>query len=494
LNIEFIKAKNQEDSFKINSVFYHSSYTPSKEAQRFTEGLDFPFAPKILLVIEPGLSYVKTFLKEKFPKAKICALRFIKELKNNGNWDLELDATEPSKIKNIFSNFTEEELLNTQIVTWPAAQNIFSKEIKEVWSSYKEAFEYSKTVLITRQYFEKKWLINSVNFFKNLNKITLLNKVNVPVVITASGPSLKNAIKIIKNNQHKIIVVALSSSLSVLLKNDIIPDLCLTTDGGFWALKHLKKLHKYSTIPVAMSSEAVLYKDLYDKNPIIPLDYKDGLSAKLFSYTGLSSQKAERNGTVSGTALELFLNYTDKIYFCGLDLATSKGYSHTQPNELEIENSCFDNRLSTKEKRISGGFNAALSLKIYEDWFKRKKLNKKVFRVIENKEIKNELGDIKDIEPSLFEKNLSKQTKEKSLITGEEKVLSSEEKKSICKKMLQFIDEKSGTDEWKNQLFPMDYILKDHAKNTEEKTLLEKKIKEKNDRIIEKIKALLDAE
>ena len=492
MNIEFIKAKNGEDSFTVDSIFFHSSYAPKKEAERFVQGIDFSFNPKIIILIEPGLSHTKEFLKQRFPDAKIGIIRILKELKKDDNaWDFVIDYSNTDELYNAFTKFSEEELLNTQVLCWPVSEKLFFDEIKNIWQSFKQSLEYAKTILITRQYFEKKWLINSVNFFINTKNLYSLNKTKLPVVITASGPSLKNALHILKEKRDSIFIAALSSSLSVLLKNNIIPDVCVSTDGGFWATKHLKKLCT-KNVPLLMSAEANVYKKVLEKNPIVPLNYDDGISNKLFEYLNYYSVGAKRNGTVSGTALDLFKNYTDTIYFCGLDLAVTKGYSHTQPNELEIENSCFDTRINTKEKRVSQGQFNTSSLKIYEDWFNAQSLQQKVYRVIDKEYKNNTLGQIKDISSSDFENQIKNENKDLAL-TSEKITIGQEDLKTIKQKILDFINKNADTDEWKKQLFPLDFVLTMHAKNDEERKLLIEKLNTKNDKIIKKIKALIDA-
>ena len=82
----------------------------------------------------------------------------------------------------------------------------------------------------------------------------------MPVLVCASGPSLNCCIKIIKQFEDKLFIICLSSALSVLIKNNIIPDLVFSTDGGYWAGEHLKHLKKNKDIPLAVSCEAFVPK------------------------------------------------------------------------------------------------------------------------------------------------------------------------------------------------------------------------------------------
>ena len=78
-------------------------------------------------------------------------------------------------------------------------------------------------------------------------------------------------------------------------------------------------------------------------------------------------------------------------------------------------------------------------------------------------------------------------------LTSEKITIGYEDLKTIKQKILDFINKNADTDEWKKQLFPLDFILTMHAKNDEERKLLIEKLNTKNDKIIKKIKALIDA-
>ena len=115
----------------------------------------------------------------------------------------------------------------------------------------------------------------------------------------------------------------------------------------------------------------------------------------------LSSQKALRCGTVSGTALNFSQNTNQEaIFFLGLDLANTKSYPHSQPNALENYNAPHDSRLKPKEDRITkAAYNGNGSLALYENWFKNIHARKhKIYRIkAENKDFSNSFPAIKDI-------------------------------------------------------------------------------------------------
>lgn len=488
MNIEYKDSKNGEKTFSLNSIFFHSSYNPLIESQRFVDNIQFEFKPSIIFVIEAGLGYALPLLKKKFPETKIVSINLIKDLEriNISTYNYNFD----NKFKNnILKNFTEEELILSQMITFISAEKFFKEEIFNIWKVYKESLEHAKTILVTRQFFEKKWLLNSINFHKYWqNQVILSKKINIPIIITASGPSLKNSLNIIRENQEKIFIIALSSSISTLIKNNINFDLAFTSDGGYWAGRHLKKLEKNNCI-LATSTEAFIQKNILKKNNILLLNYQDGISAKLIEKLKVTYTKAQRNGSVSGSALDFALENSNEspIYFCGLDLASNKGFQHINPNEIEIDSSIKDNRLKTSSTRLYKAEINDYSLNIYKEWFINKKV-KNCFRVIDNKYKKNNLNNIQDISYSNFEKQIQKYNNYKKenyfeKINKNDKAIAS---------LNEYINQIKDSDDLFRQLFPIDYCNLIHREKSHNYNDFLLELAQKKNKLIKKIRTILD--
>ena len=474
MQITIQKAKNGEETAVVNGHFLHSSYAPQKEAQRFAETLELTYEPCCIIITEPALSYCADFLRKRFPNIKIGAIRYCKDFfQYNSHFDFVLNFFEHSDFENYLEScLNEEELLKTYFISWKPSSAVFGEIDKLVWDSIKKSLERAKTLLITRQYFEKKWFLNSCNLVSKIKNVQTFNyPVNFDVLIIASGPSLKSKINFIKENQNKFFIICLSSAISVCYANQIIPDLCISTDGGFWAGEHLKKLEKTNVVP-ALACESFCKTSLLQKLQILPLTYNEGISSEIFKAADLKSTKIERNGTVSGTALMFAIQYfTKNIYFCGLDLACAKGFQHTQPNELEQNAAIKDNRIFSKEKRIAASGLNSQSLEIYKNWFcnnEVKMQGRKVFRIIEENERKNNLIWIQDIN----------QNELKKLCEKNQKIGASEKAKLFSKidycinrkKILELLNDNCVAENWKKLLFPLDYVLLSHnPKNIETK-------------------------
>ena len=496
MQIDFLESKDGSKTFSADGMFYHSSYSPAKEAQRFIETSTFLYTPKIIFLLEPGLNYFSDSLKQKFPECKVVCVRFFENKFDDENtWDYVLRFNEIQNFSQYLINtFGEELLLSSTVLLWKPCESLFKTNISDFITSYKAALESSKTLLVTRQFFEKKWLINSCNFIINANNfIKPKIKTKMPVVICASGPSLLPCLDAIKSNRNSLFILCLSSALSVLVHNSIIPDLILSTDGGYWAGEHLKVLKKNPDIPLAVPCEAFIPKKILQKNKILCLNYNDQSSFignDILEKSGIPSFSALRNPTVSGTALYLAKEITDnKIFFCGLNLCGAEGFQHSQPNELEKNNELFDSRTKTKDTRISRSRYNAASLEIYREWFAslQQDQTKNVFRVIE-KGSQSQLGTIRDIDYSDFKEEL-KQFKN---LSKDFSFDDADIKKQNSKSVLDFVIERLGSEKWNRQIFPADYISIQNCTNSNEKKVLRERLEEKTQKLIQKIRMIED--
>lgn len=481
--MNIITAKNGQNTVQINGFFLHSLYNPQAEAKRFVENITLPFDCKFILITEPALSYVVDFFKEKFPAKKIFCIRYTDEFYDyNKKFDDVINFYEHKNDFNDFllKKFGEENIFKVFFLKWEPSAKAFHEIDEKVWTEIKKSLEFAKTLLITRQYFEKKWLLNSVNFMNYTKKICTLNKINKPILIIASGPSLKPLLEFLPKIKDNFFIICLSSAISVLKKYKIEPDLYLSTDGGFWAGQHLKKISKHNNIPLALSLESFCQKNILEKSKILVLNYEDGLSSDFINYFKIKNIKAKRNGTVSGTALNLALDFSnEEIYFTGLDLAENKIFSHAQPNEIEKNNCLNENKIFSHEKRIFQSKQNNKSLEIYQKWFSTNDFeNRKIFRIINPDYKINSLGKIKDISVLDFIKN-TKINKISQNYFNEFYI------ENINKKELKdFLLKKLNEQKILEQIFPLDFISISHSPNDK---ILQEKLKEKKQNLISKI-------
>ncbi len=388
----------------VNGIYLHSKYNPSREAEHFVNAINTDIDPIYIVITGPALSYCLPFLRQKFPNANLVGLFFCEEFyEKNNNWDLKLLATKSSLAEKLFDLIGEESWSQSLFVSWKPSERAFPNEYTLAWEAIKKATIKSRNVLTTRAYFTKKWAINCVQFCKKIKNHASIKAGEEPIIIAASGNSLIGCIEFLKEERENFFLMALSSAAPVLLMHNITPDLLITTDGGHWAAEHLLGLERFKkskNIPIAAAMEASLPSLSFYNNTLIPLVYGDSLDTNLAEICNIKTTLARRNGTVSGTAAELALKLTtNAIYFCGLDLSEdSQGFSHAQPNILELYNSNFDTKLSSKENRLSPKSNTD-SLNIYASWFSSQgaEFTSRIMRIKGKHTYSTSLHPIKDI-------------------------------------------------------------------------------------------------
>ena len=474
MKVVFSAARNGSLSCTINNKQYHSLYNPENEALSFCKNTVKPsFKPSVILIIEPGLSYCAGELKKLFPESQIAAVRLTDSFSEYDIlWDKVFYFNSNSSIsEELYNYFGEENLLRTAIYSWPQSSSILTELNNAVLAEIKKAVVKSRSVLYTREHFSKKWFLNSIKFFLNIRKITLTDKIKKDILITASGPSLTDSIRYIKEYRNNFFLIAVSSSLSVLQNNEITPDLVLSTDGGFWAKKHLSG----NSSIFALTDESCISTALLRNSVIFPLAYKNSIGEKIFKKLQFPFFYASRNGTVSGTAAELALSLTDKkVYFCGLDLCPTPGFQHASPNNLEKENSSNDFRYRPKEQRLTiSRFSSEGSLEIYRNWFTNTSsiCSERFFRLSDNYKYTFTLGKIKD----LNWKDLTLDRIESDKTDFLKIKIPSYTKNELKSIILDLIE----TDFVQNELFPLENLLINRSLTQEDKSkaVLEKSSK-----------------
>lgn len=492
MKVDFTSAKNGELTCSIEGKFLCSAYNPSREAESFVNSIAAEIKPSIIFIIEPALSYINTFLKNRFPETKFCAIRLLDDFKDFDQlWDNVLYFNKTSDFSDLlYQSFTEEELCSSLFLEWRPACQFFQDELKSIWKDIKQTLSKSRDVLVTKSFFSARWLTNTINFLSNVNKTYKLHHTDKPVLIAASGPAIFSSIPKIIENRSKFTLIAVSSALSIMNYYKIKPDLVLSTDGGYWAAKHLDfpGIDK-SDLTYAIPPEAMVSKNILQNSGLIPLTYNDGFE-NLFKINKLNFYNAERNGTVSGTALELALTLTDKeIFLCGVDLCSAKGYQHTSPNELELINSTKDFRLKTKYTRLaSSEFSDSQSLNIYLNWFKSfsYKTSRKIYRISDNYQYSNNLGNIKDVNWSFFE-NFNYKNDGSTSITTAQTIKGTID----FNELLNIITTLEKSDFIDQLLFPLETSVKNHSTRPEEINKIQTNIKTKRSKLIKKLYSLV---
>ncbi|EFW36559.1 6-hydroxymethylpterin diphosphokinase MptE-like protein [Treponema phagedenis] len=344
----------------IPQVALHSKYNPQKEAETFAGSIKTN--PAIIVISEPGESYAAESLRKRFPSAKLIALRYSQTLFSESDflWDSVWRPQAGSLEFFLIQNIHDEELSNTIFIPWKPADRAFPDEAKLVWQGIATAIKMIQSEMATRTFFGKRWLANILRNSMFAEQVIDFSFYAERVIFAAAGQSLEKCL----SKKTGAPIAAVSSALSALAYRGVKPIFCVSTDGGFWAAAHLKRIA--TDIPVLFPLEAAIPSNVLINNPLSFLNYGSKTESFFLDALQAPSISAQRNGSVSGTMAELLFNFRiKKIYLCGLDLAEGKGFQHARPHASGIAKTF---RTMPLASIIAKGGNPQ-SLEIYANWF-----------------------------------------------------------------------------------------------------------------------------
>jgi hypothetical protein len=363
----------------------HSRYNPQGEAEKYLNALDVPQGIRFFILIEPGREYLIPLLHQKFPEVRIIALHV--QAQKTPTVAEETPVLRWSPEGGIpLQTFLEQEIPDTlaaaiRIIEWRPALAVYGERYR--WL-LKETVDFIKRIdanMRTTRAFGRRWFRN---FFKNLMLIQRVlvqdRAASVPVIITAAGPSLEEAVPLItalqRQSPHRILAV--SSSVQALRWRGILPDLVITTDGGGWACFHLyeclRGMDTQASLVLAASLSAALPSQC---RHLVLLPISDGSLWQTLILQGLGIPfiSLTQRGTVSASALDLALILTQgTIYLAGMDLAHKDIRTHARPygfDRLLEQGASRLNPVYTQGFTRSRGILSSGSHDIYAAWFRQ---------------------------------------------------------------------------------------------------------------------------
>ena len=343
----------------------HSKYNPHKEAEQFASTIEG--IPSIIIITEPGESYLASVLKAKFPYTKCIAVRYNETAFSDSDnlWDAVWRPGNGSLPFFLLSHIPDEKLGATRFLSWKAADKAFPDAADTVWKNIRYAIEMLTSIMHTRSFFGNKWLKNTVDNFIGLKHPATLHFGTRDFILAGAGPSLE---QLTAAQAAPYSILAVSSGCAALTARHIPIDLCVSTDAGYWALPHFDRLP--ADVPVAFPLEAAIPASILKTHPCVPLSYNSPLETMLFRAANLQPLAARENGTVTGTACELLLRHTNqRIILAGVDLAAAKGFTHARPHASTARLFAATNRLHPIAEPLTVQNFAAQSLETYRQWF-----------------------------------------------------------------------------------------------------------------------------
>ncbi|MDR2159816.1 MAG: DUF115 domain-containing protein [Treponema sp.] len=364
----------------------HSRYDPWGEAEKYLDSLHLGASIKYFILVEPGKGYLVPILQRRFPQAKIVILHAVSPPAEGYEgvpvWHPGCGTSA--------AQFLEKEIPDTEagavkLIEWRPALALYGRACLELLKGAANFIRRADANARTLRVFGRRW---ARNFFRNLGfpfDFIEGKAVSGPIVITGSGPGLEDALPLIRAMEPRPLILAASSSVSALYAGGLMPDLVISTDGGGWALTHLRECLRYpggakpgaggnirTPFLLALNLCAALPSQCAE-TPVIALNDGSLWQSIVFRGLGIPSLTVPSRGTVTASALDLALALgAGPVFLCGMDLAVRDIRTHARPYGFDFLTRDRATRLSplyslafTRAGELKGG----KSHDIYAAWF-----------------------------------------------------------------------------------------------------------------------------
>jgi hypothetical protein len=323
----------QHSPFSVTQL--HSRYQPQIEADRYIEALNLRRDIDYFILIEPGLGYLIPALRQFRPESKIVVLHADNYFRVTADRYPDIPVWLPDSGIGV-QEFLEEQIpeaASARIIEWRPSIRAYGDRCLELVRESTEFIKRSEASRRTGAVFGGRW---ARNFFRNLalvNRTVLYRTMDMPIVITGSGPSLEAALPQILAARKSVFVLAASSSLPALAAGGITPDMVISTDGGGWALLHLHACFRGErTPPLLACSLSAAIPSQCAALPLLPLNDGTVWQSMALQSIGIPSALVPQRGTVTASALELALALSSgSIFLAGMDLGIPDIRSHARP-------------------------------------------------------------------------------------------------------------------------------------------------------------------
>ncbi len=334
-----------EEYAKVGALYLHSAYEPAREAERFLSSEVSSETPSTVIVVGEALGYLTRAVASRFPLARIVVIYFHDAFHRGAQ---RPDSWHPGAgcgIEEFLDRSLDElDLRGLKVLRWAPSARAFPELSGRVDVALAQLLRERGGSLATASAFGARWIANalanrlSIPSYCPLGALRRL-AAGRPIVIAASGPSLLLATALLRENREGAWILALASSVPALLAADIVPDLVVTTDPGFWASSHLAELRRApGGIPLAMPLSAA--RGAWGlKAPVLALRHETFFESDILSAApdrAIVAYPLPQTGTVAATAIDLALALSDgPLVFAGLDLAYEDILDHARPHAFD---------------------------------------------------------------------------------------------------------------------------------------------------------------
>ncbi|WP_291572679.1 motility associated factor glycosyltransferase family protein [Clostridium sp. UBA4548] len=329
--IKIVNGKDDTKTITVDSVFLHSKYNPTGEADAYIKSNENIYINEEKVVVYGiGCGYhIKSLLENTDLNCKIIIFDFDKEVFNISKSNGFLDEIISNPRVQIFIGYNYENLDNLSkvlsyckdILIWKPSLKVLPEEYSNIKTIIKD-FEIGKLAVkkyshMAQDNYLKNLRVQYIKIDKFIEDNSIKNK---PIILVAAGPSLEIVVNDLKRLYGKVRIFAVGRALKYLMKNGIKPDMiCIIDPQDIVYFDQLKDFENLA-IPLCFLSTAC------------------NLAVKTYTGPKYMFYNEEREGTikintgrsVATAVLDIAIKTrANPIIFVGQDLAYLNNKTHS---------------------------------------------------------------------------------------------------------------------------------------------------------------------
>lgn len=343
------KAKDSHDTLKYvngdQTLYIHSKYNPIKEAEAIIDQLiktNEINDDTHLVFYGLGLGYHIDIFAQRFPKVQFSILepsievmdiylnrKYLKNLPIKKLVSLKCG----NKLDDFYDRMIQSNEISLVICELPVYPKIFQFEYLKFLEDFKERIKDQRIALNVNYAYRKRWIINSVNNFKEVLKSPNILMENNDLfkdkvgILVAAGPSLNYEIENLRRirDEESAYIFTVGSAINTLINNNIYPHAMCTYDPSEINQIVFKKINDLDILSIPMIfGSSVGYETLeqYKGPKYHMITSQDTISDLLLKTEGKEIDKINDAPSIAVVTLELMLKLNFReIILVGQNLA-----------------------------------------------------------------------------------------------------------------------------------------------------------------------------
>ncbi len=333
-----------------DGVYLNSRYDPLGEAGKIVNEELKDSHPKSVIILGETLGYISKAVSDRFPGCRCIQIYYDSTLFNNTTfrtddaWHPDSDLSPQAFFRKTIDDL---DLGSLSLVEWAPSAKVYPAIANQALTDLRRTISMYNGNISTTALFGKRWLRNTVHNYLAIDRISTWEAKAGIVVIAAAGPTLEKSMSALEANRSSFYLIALPSSLCALLKSNLLPDLLVVTDPGYYSGVHLQPMGQ-KKLRIAMPYTCVRDASRF-ASEIILLNQGTYLENILLESSAIPHLKVDSHGTVAGTALYLSRMVGTSIVFAGLDLTGKDIQTHVRPHAFDPLLDYIGNRTSPSQ-------------------------------------------------------------------------------------------------------------------------------------------------